>query len=74
MADKASGLAPYSGLKASCSKCEAIGVEIHHCGGVWPVAFFFRGVRCPKGSVEHFHRKCKVCGFEWVEDISRREI
>jgi len=68
-------LQPFSGLKARCVKCGCVEVSIKHCVQQWPERMTFFGVRCARAStetgeaVEHFHRLCKACGYDWIEAV-----
>jgi hypothetical protein len=68
-------LQPFSGLKARCVKCRCVEISIRHCVGQWPERITFFGAYCARSdpatgeAVEHFHRACKACGYEWMEVV-----
>ena len=52
-----------------CPKCSSTQIRIWWCNGnpsaiCWEKRGDFHN-KCRKG--EHLHRKCQVCGFEWLD-------
>jgi hypothetical protein len=50
-----------------CPKCGTPDAGVKYCDG----SLVPWNSSCKRGDVanEHFHRACKTCGFEWLENI-----
>ena len=55
---------PYD-PQAVCRKCAHVEVVTEYCTGNKPFAYL-ANVACELIG-EHFHRRCKRCGYEWTE-------
>lgn len=70
-------LQAFSGHKTACPKCSGRDVGIVYCNQTWPKRRTYYGPECPGSAgqaVEHFHRSCKACGFEWLETVPQRDV
>lgn len=63
----------FSGHKSRCHKCASHDVAIQYCRRRAPQRLTYQGQECPAadeaGPVEHFHRSCRLCGFDWTEAL-----
>jgi hypothetical protein len=52
-------LPPFSNMRAVCARCarRARAYVIFHRD-------------CPGAAGDHFHRRCTVCGYDWIEACS----
>ena len=70
-------LQPFSGHKTACPKCSSRDVGIRYCALPGPQRLTYYGPECPGGAdvvIEHFHRSCKACGYEWLEAVPQQVV